>query len=201
MIFCACAVDNEPGLTDVVTDKYPVALILAQRRSALRGQGVDHRSHEWLLRDLSGRIIDRVRIVGVGQLAAVGMDDDRARPVRLIRKRLRQHVLRMVAARPRQRQIVVGVIAHPVRDSHQRNRHHQPHPQHDKPPPHAKPANCIKKPGHMLRRAPLLALSRRIILPRQPAAVKSRYGPRLRPLAAAQRTVMAANTGASVALG
>ena len=83
---------------------------------------VDDRGDVRGLRHVGGRFVDRVRVLRFGQLAAVGVQDDRARPVGLVGERLGERVGRALAVGARQRQVVVRVFAQPVGDGDQRDR-------------------------------------------------------------------------------
>src|ERR1700733_14123952 len=77
-------------------------LVLAQLTGARGGNRVDHRGDIRVLGEVAGRTVYAVGILGVGQLPALGVQDDGARAVGLIRERLRQRVGGLLAVGARE---------------------------------------------------------------------------------------------------
>ena len=148
MIFCASPSESCAGADGQRHRQIARRLVLAERRGALRREWVDDRGDVGRLRDVRGRLVDGARVLGVGQLPA------RARAARsgscrcLVGERPRERIRRALAVGSRQRQVVVGVFAEPVRDRDQRDRHEQPDGQHQTSLRHAKARHAVEDARH-----------------------------------------------------
>ena len=129
--------------------------VLAQSAGALGRQRAGHGGDVRVFGDVRPRRFDCAGKLGIGQLAIRGVQDYRARSVRLVGKGLCEQVRRLLTVGSRQGQIVIGRFTQPMGEEDQSDGEHEPHAEDHDTTPYAESRHPVEDSGHRpLRYAP-----------------------------------------------